>query len=156
MGEQNNEAKVSEEDLYAAALVEVQSGTTRPGLWAKAFADAEGDESKSKALYIKLRVQQEIERKQQEQKIPQRQIDVAPELRDSFSSKSAERADEKSGRPGEGAVTVLTNFEKIMYFFLVGFAFVFLFFILASRGLAGIAAENLAIAAGALGDRLVS
>src|SRR5437867_12233242 len=68
MGEQNNVVKVSEEDLYAAALSEVQSGTTRPGLWAKAFADSEGDENKSKALYIKLRVQQEIERKQQEQK----------------------------------------------------------------------------------------
>jgi len=61
-------AKVSEEDMYAAALAEVQSGATRPGLWAKAFADSEGDENKSKALYIKLRVQQERESQQQEQK----------------------------------------------------------------------------------------
>ena len=68
MGEQNIVAKVSEEDMYAAALAELQSGTTRPGLWAKAFADSEGDENKSKALYIKLRVQQEIERIQQDQK----------------------------------------------------------------------------------------
>ena len=68
MNEPNNVVKVSEDDLYAAALAEVQAGTTRPGLWAKAFADSEGDENKSKALYIKLRVQQEIEHQQQEQK----------------------------------------------------------------------------------------
>jgi hypothetical protein len=53
--------------MYASALAELQSGTTRPGLWAKAFADSEGDENKSKALYIKLRAQQEIERMQQEE-----------------------------------------------------------------------------------------
>ncbi|MEK7222341.1 MAG: hypothetical protein AAB274_01590 [Nitrospirota bacterium] len=68
MGEQNIPAKGSEEDLYAAALAEVQARTTHPGLWAKAFADSEGDENKSTALYIKLRVQQEIARVQQEQK----------------------------------------------------------------------------------------
>ena len=68
MSEPNNVVKVSEEDLYAAALAEAEAGTTRPGLWAKAFADSEGDENKRKALYIKLRVQQERERIQQEQK----------------------------------------------------------------------------------------
>jgi hypothetical protein len=179
MAEQNSVAKVSEEDMYAAALVEIQSGTARPGLWAKAFADSEGDENKSKALYIKLRVQQEIERIQQEQKaadalaaesvrrkaaafqsvldqlqlkgyemkrtasgwavreplggrvkhnsdqslleyaqrygvhplppgehpVASGRVAVAPELRDSFSSKSAERTDEKSGWPGKRAST---------------------------------------------------
>ena len=67
-GQHHNIAKVSEEDMYAAALAEVQSGATRPGMWAKAFAESEGDENKSKALYIKLRVQNEMERIQQEQK----------------------------------------------------------------------------------------
>ena len=57
-----------EEDIYAAALSEVESGATRPGLWAKAFAESEGNEPKSKALYIKLRVQQEKDRIQQEHK----------------------------------------------------------------------------------------
>jgi len=66
-GQHRNVAKVGEEDMYASALAELQSGTTRPGLWAKAFADSEGDENKSKALYIKLRAQQEIERMQQEE-----------------------------------------------------------------------------------------
>lgn len=48
-----------EEDIYAAALSELELGRTRPGLWAKAYAESDGDEAKSKALYIKLRVQQE-------------------------------------------------------------------------------------------------
>lgn len=48
-----------EEDIYATALSELELGGTRPGLWAKAYAESDGDEAKSKALYIKLRVQQE-------------------------------------------------------------------------------------------------
>lgn len=68
MGNQNNVSQFDEEAIYAAALAELKSGTMRPGLWAKAFANSEGDENKSKALYIKLRVQQERERMQQEQK----------------------------------------------------------------------------------------
>ena len=55
-----------EEDIYAAALSELVSGEVRPGLWAKAFAESEGDEPKSKALYIRLRVQQEKDKIQQE------------------------------------------------------------------------------------------
>lgn len=53
------------------ALSELGSGAPRPGLWAKAFAESEGDERKSKALYIKLRVQQEKDRIHQEQKSAQ-------------------------------------------------------------------------------------
>lgn len=60
-----------EEAVYAAALSELESGTTRPGLWAKAFAESEGDQPKSKALYMKLRVQQEKDRIQHEQKFAQ-------------------------------------------------------------------------------------
>lgn len=48
-----------EEDMYATALSEIELGQTRPGLWAKAYAESDGDEAKSKALYIKLRVRQE-------------------------------------------------------------------------------------------------
>lgn len=47
-----------EEDMYAAAFGEIQAGTTRPGLWAKALAETDGDEGKCKALYIRLRVHQ--------------------------------------------------------------------------------------------------
>ena len=54
--------QLGEEDVYAAAMSEVNSDARRPGVWAKALADSDGDESKCKALYIRLRVQQEKDR----------------------------------------------------------------------------------------------
>lgn len=47
-----------EERAYSQALSELQSGQAHPGFWARAIAESEGDERKSKALYINLRVQQ--------------------------------------------------------------------------------------------------
>lgn len=43
-------------DFYEIAWNELSDGSELKGLWAKAFADTEGDENKAKALYIKLRV----------------------------------------------------------------------------------------------------
>lgn len=47
-----------EEHLYATAAQEVAAKRFVPALMAKAFSDADGDEKKSIARYIKLRVQQ--------------------------------------------------------------------------------------------------
>lgn len=47
-----------DEHLYALAAQELSSGETRPGLMAKAFSDAEGDERRAEALYLRLRVVQ--------------------------------------------------------------------------------------------------
>lgn len=52
-------ASISEEALYEQAMHEVKSGTQRAGLWAKAFAEADGDERRQTALYLKYRVDQE-------------------------------------------------------------------------------------------------
>lgn len=43
------------EEFWAQALQESESGTMNAGLWAKAFADAGGDERVAKAIYIRLR-----------------------------------------------------------------------------------------------------
>ena len=50
-------ARLFEEFLYTLVDAEMQAGTIRSGLWAKAQADAMGDERKTKAIYLKLRVQ---------------------------------------------------------------------------------------------------
>src|SRR5690349_24989047 len=42
--------------FYAQALQEVDEGSAVPGLWGKAFSDADGDHDRAKARYIKLRV----------------------------------------------------------------------------------------------------
>lgn len=46
------------QDIWADALKESESPETRDaGLWAKCFAEADGDENKAKAAYIRSRVQ---------------------------------------------------------------------------------------------------
>lgn len=46
----------SDEDLWKLALEEFEGPTRRQGLWAKAYAAADGDESRAKANYLSLRV----------------------------------------------------------------------------------------------------
>ena len=50
------EASDSELAAFAEANSEIENERTVPGLWAKAFSDAEGDIQKQKALYIRYRV----------------------------------------------------------------------------------------------------
>lgn len=46
----------SDEKYYLAALEEVHAEGMREGLWAKALVEAEGDERRAEALYVKWRV----------------------------------------------------------------------------------------------------
>ncbi len=47
-----------EEDAFALAAQELELGNIQKGLWAKAFADANGDEQRQKALYLRYRADQ--------------------------------------------------------------------------------------------------
>jgi hypothetical protein len=49
--------KIPDEAYYAQAAHEVKNKIISEGLWAKAWSDAEGDEVKAQALYIKYRVE---------------------------------------------------------------------------------------------------
>lgn len=49
--------RLFEEKIYEEVLKEVEQGKRRDGLWAKAFANSDGNENKAKALYINYRVQ---------------------------------------------------------------------------------------------------
>lgn len=48
----------TEEDHWATALAELDEGNRRQGVWAKAFADSDGDDVKARVAYLKARVQQ--------------------------------------------------------------------------------------------------
>jgi len=50
----------TEEDAYERAAEELEEEMQNKGIWAKAFSDADGDEQKQKALYIKYRAEQLI------------------------------------------------------------------------------------------------
>lgn len=47
-----------DEQLYEIAARELEANAPRKGLYAKAFAEAMGDEAKTKALYLRFRVAQ--------------------------------------------------------------------------------------------------
>jgi len=55
----SGQPEVDGEELktYALALSEINSGAVQPGIWAKAFAIADGDEARAKAAYIRMRVE---------------------------------------------------------------------------------------------------
>jgi hypothetical protein len=46
-----------DEELYAQAAAELEDGTRDEGLWAKCFAECDGEENKAKARYIKTRAE---------------------------------------------------------------------------------------------------
>jgi len=48
----------TDESLWEQALNEIESSNRVQGLWAKSFAEANGDENKAKAIYLKARVSQ--------------------------------------------------------------------------------------------------
>ncbi len=49
--------RLIEEQIYAQVVDELSQGQLRDGLWGKALADSDGDDSKAKGLYIRYRVQ---------------------------------------------------------------------------------------------------
>ena len=48
----------SDQRFYDAVAQEIQSGALQPGVWARALADSDGNESRARAKYIRLRVAQ--------------------------------------------------------------------------------------------------
>jgi hypothetical protein len=60
---------MDDEGLYSQVVDELRRAGPRPGLWAKAFAEARGNDSEAKALYLKYRVIQLRE----EQRVAQRE-----------------------------------------------------------------------------------
>ena len=53
-----NSAASTDEDHWATAMTELESGQRRTGVWAKAYAEADGEETKAKVAYLKARVRQ--------------------------------------------------------------------------------------------------
>lgn len=85
-------SRKAEEFLYERALDEYECGDIRRGLWAQALAEAEGNESRAKGLYLKLRVRAMVDEgviadqvMQQAERLPEPEASVvhdAPRPRD--------------------------------------------------------------------------
>jgi uncharacterized membrane protein YhaH (DUF805 family) len=50
-----------DDEFYNRVAIEMQEKRMVPGVWARAFSDADGDENRAKAIYIKLRVSQLVD-----------------------------------------------------------------------------------------------
>ena len=53
--------RLAEEKIYEKVYEEVASGVRREGIWFKALSESDGEETKAKALYVKLRVRSLID-----------------------------------------------------------------------------------------------
>lgn len=81
-----------DEYLYGIAGQEIADRTLRPGVWSKAFSDAEGNGPKAVANYIKLRVPQLKEEfieelaRQKKQRMRQQKEDLKNEIMHAISA----------------------------------------------------------------------
>jgi hypothetical protein len=73
-------SRIAEEELYALVLREIESGVRRDGLWAKALANADGNEEKAKGLYIEYRAQSLLDEIDIAKHLSERQAETAREL----------------------------------------------------------------------------
>jgi len=55
--------EMNDDDFYDQVAEEIETNSLIPGVWTRAFAEADGDENRAKAIYIKLRVAKLAEEK---------------------------------------------------------------------------------------------
>ena len=100
------EGHMIEEEFYELAYEEIESGNLKKGLWAKAFSEAEGDENKTKALYIKYRFDQikeghkEIEQEEEEVKIDSKLESEKKIVESKIESKNLREEESEKGSIG--------------------------------------------------------
>ncbi len=58
VGTEENASEISDNARYAMVAEEIETGHIDKGLWARLYADTDGDEHKTKARYIKHRVEE--------------------------------------------------------------------------------------------------
>ena len=100
------EGHMIEEEFYELAYEEIESGNLKKGLWAKAFSETEGDENKTKALYIKYRFDQikeghkEIEQEEEEVKIDSKLESEKKIVESKIESKNLREEESEKGSIG--------------------------------------------------------
>ena len=94
---------MNDERFYDEVARELQNRKMNPGLWTKAFADADGDNDKARALYIRYRVtqlaqdeQRELQRRENEH---QKQLRRAEHEREAHHEWEMKRARERAREP---------------------------------------------------------
>ena len=92
---------MKDERFFEIASAELKAGTIRPGLRAKAFSDAEGEENRAQALYLKYRVAQLIR-----EDLEMRQAEAAAKKKRQKQERDAGEAARKEQAEAEGFTQV--------------------------------------------------
>ena len=79
----------TDEVLWATSLAEFEGRERRPGLWAKSYSEAGGDELVAKAVYLKSRVR-ELQSEREKASAEQKRIDRQREARERLNKMSEE------------------------------------------------------------------
>jgi ABC-type Na+ efflux pump permease subunit len=108
---------MDDERFYEAVAEEISNGIYKQGIRTKAFAEADGVESKAQALYIKYRVAQLIEQASLEKKA--RELEAAEQRKRDIAEKQAKEAADAAS---EGIVPVHVIVFVLIVVFLVSFA----------------------------------
>jgi hypothetical protein len=77
VGQKTKPISQAEEAIYELVADEIRSKRLRPGLYAKAFSDAEGDEKKAIAVYIERRMAQLVAQAKEEEEHAQQERERA-------------------------------------------------------------------------------
>ena len=107
-------SKLAEEQLYAQAAEEVASGQIRQGLWAKALAESDGDETAAKGRYLKLRVE-----------IMRAQAEVTDYVRKQAAKADSGKSPQSEGPPRRSArrpPTTRSHYRPAAYLRSLGFS----------------------------------
>jgi len=114
--DQHTNVESPDEDIWAAALSEVEGPSRRTGLWARAFAESQGNEAAAKAAYIKYRVD-ELQRERRAVLVRQREEEAVRVLEAKLAHLSPEERAEELAPKGRcpnancGALMPLTRKE---------------------------------------------
>lgn len=103
------------EEFWAAALSEFEGTSRRPGLWARAFADAQGNEAVAKATYLRDRASElahEHQMRLAEQERQSRQLAQEPELEHLSAEQQAYELLPKGRCPNASCLSVIPLSEK--------------------------------------------
>ena len=89
---------MDDETFYERVANELAIAGPLPGLWARAFAESDGDDNRAKALYLRLRVAQLKNLSDREEQAKQTAIAAATRERALFETELARRVDEERER----------------------------------------------------------
>ncbi len=111
---------MDDEKYYQVVADEIRDGRIRDALWTKAIAKSMGDENKTKAVYIQLRVEQ-LMQEENRTRIEEKLHPDAAENQDEAGESTVERT---SNQPNEAAkfiaivvlvIVILFVFKKMVW-----------------------------------------